>query len=65
MGRPKETEHPVTFLPTDEGWLYLAAVEDLGSRLIVGWSLSETMTNRLMVGRWRWAGPAVIPGKVC
>jgi putative transposase len=39
----------ITFLPTDEGWLYLAAVEDLGSRLIVGWSMAETMTSRLVV----------------
>jgi putative transposase len=39
----------MTFIPTLEGWLYLAAVEDLGSRMIVGWSMAETMTSRLVV----------------
>lgn len=29
----------ITYIPTDEGWLYLAAVEDLYSRKIVGLSL--------------------------
>ena len=31
----------VTYLWTDEGWLYLACVLDLYSRLIVGWAMSE------------------------
>jgi putative transposase len=31
----------LTYLPTTEGWLYLAAVMDLSSRRIVGWSMSE------------------------
>ena len=31
----------VTYLPTGEGWLYLAVVLDLYSRRIVGWGLSE------------------------
>ena len=39
----------MTYIPTHEGWLYLAAVEDLGSRMIVGWSMSGTMTSRLVV----------------
>ena len=30
----------ITYVPTDEGWLYLAAVIDLCSRRIVGWSMS-------------------------
>jgi putative transposase len=30
----------ITYLPTGEGWLYLAAVMDLASRRIVGWSMS-------------------------
>src|SRR3954447_21498074 len=28
----------ISYLPTDEGWLYLAAIEDLATREIVGWS---------------------------
>ena len=39
----------VTYIPTREGWLYLAAVEDLFSRKIVGWSMGATMTSRLVV----------------
>jgi len=39
----------ITYVPTREGWLYLAAVEDLFSRMIVGWSMGETMESRLVV----------------
>jgi putative transposase len=39
----------ITYIPTREGWLYLAAVEDLFSRRIVGWSMAATMTSRLVV----------------
>lgn len=38
----------ITFVPTGEGWLYLATVEDLYSRQIVGWSMSERITSRLV-----------------
>ena len=39
----------VTDIPTREGWLYLAVVVDLFSRLVVGWSMAATMTSRLVV----------------
>ena len=39
----------ITYIPTGEGWLYLAVVEDLFSRMIVGWSMDATMTSRLVV----------------
>jgi putative transposase len=39
----------ITYIPTADGWLYLAVVEDLFSRKIVGWSMDETMTSRLVV----------------
>jgi putative transposase len=39
----------ITYLPTGEGWLYLAVVEDLFSRMIVGWSMAEGMESRLVV----------------
>jgi putative transposase len=39
----------ITYIPTGEGWLYLAVVEDLFSRRIVGWSMDATMTSRLVV----------------
>lgn len=39
----------VTYIPTGEGWLYLAVVEDLFSRAVVGWSMDATVTGRLVV----------------
>jgi putative transposase len=39
----------ITYVPTGEGFLYLAVVEDLFSRLIVGWSMDQTMESRLVV----------------
>ena len=39
----------ITYVATREGWLYLAVVEDLFSRMVVGWSMAETMTSRLVV----------------
>lgn len=38
----------ITCIHTDEGFLYLAGVMDLYSRRIVGWSMSDTMTTRLV-----------------
>ena len=37
-----------TYIPTDEGWLYLATVIDLYSRKIVGWSMSSNMKAELV-----------------
>lgn len=39
----------ITYLATDEGWLYLASVEDLYSRQIVGWAMGERMTQDLVI----------------
>ena len=33
----------MTYIPTREGWLYLAAVLDVYSRAIVGWAMSPTL----------------------
>jgi transposase InsO family protein len=38
----------ITYIWTDEGWLYLAVVMDLYSRAIVGWSMSRRMTQQLV-----------------
>lgn len=38
----------LTYIATDEGWLYLACVLDLGSRRVVGWSMSERMKAKLV-----------------
>jgi putative transposase len=39
----------ITYIPTQEGWLYLAAILDLFSRRIVGWAMSDRMTSDLTV----------------
>lgn len=38
----------ITYIPTDEGWLYLAGVMDLCSRRIVGWSMADHMETELV-----------------
>jgi len=38
----------ITYVPTREGWLYLAAVLDVFSRRIVGWSMSERIDTMLV-----------------
>jgi putative transposase len=38
----------ITYIPTGEGWLYLASVLDLGSRRLVGWSMEATMPTALV-----------------
>jgi len=37
----------LTYVPTDEGWLYLAGVKDFGSREIVGYAMGSRMTTDL------------------
>ena len=39
----------ITYVWTDEGWLYLAVVMDLYSRMVIGWSISERMTSRFVI----------------
>lgn len=39
----------ITYIDTDQGWLYLACIMDLASRRIVGWSMSERMKTDLVV----------------
>jgi len=39
----------ITYIPTEEGWLYLATVIDLCSRKVKGWAMSERMTADLAV----------------
>lgn len=38
----------ITYIPTSEGWLYLATVIDLCSRKVVGWSMDAHMTTTLV-----------------
>jgi putative transposase len=52
----------ITYIPTREGWLYLAVVEDLFSRMVVGWSMAATMTSRLVVDALEMAVLHRLPG---
>lgn len=56
LERKFDVEHPnriwladISYIPTKEGWLYLAVVMDLYSRRIVGWSMAESMTSQLTI----------------
>jgi transposase InsO family protein len=45
----------ITYIPTHEGWLYLAVVMDLYSRKIIGWSMSGKITADLVENALRMA----------
>ena len=55
LQRNFETDRPdaawcadITYVPTAEGWLYLAVILDLFSRRIVGWAMDKRMTQQLV-----------------
>ena len=52
----------ITYIPTDEGFLYLAGVMDLCSRKIVGWSMAEHMRADLVCDALDMALAARRPG---
>ena len=37
----------MTYIPTRAGWLYLALLQDLASRRVVGWAIGTTLETRL------------------
>lgn len=39
----------ITYIPTAEGWLYLAVIIDLYSRKVVGWSMDKRMNKELVI----------------
>lgn len=43
----------ITYIPTDEGWLYLAAIKDLHTCEIVGWAMDSRMTQTLVADALR------------
>jgi putative transposase len=52
----------ITYIWTDEGWMYLAVVIDLYSRAVIGWSIQSTMSRELvcdalMMALWRRGFP--------
>jgi putative transposase len=63
-GNPNEAwTADITYVPTREGWLYLAIVEDLYSRMVVGWSMAARMTSRLVVDALAMAVQRRLPGE--
>lgn len=62
LKRDFEAEQPhqkwladITYIATQEGWLYLAAILDLYTRRIVGWAMSERMTSDLTLAALKMA----------
>src|SRR5207237_1833636 len=53
----------LTSMPTREGWLSLAAVEDLYARMVVGWSMAEPLGSRLVVDALGMAVARRLPGE--
>ena len=45
----------ITYIATDEGWLFLAVVIDLFNRQVVGWSLQPQMTRDIVINALRMA----------
>lgn len=52
----------ITYVPTREGWLYLAVILDLASRRVVGWAMQPTLDAGLAAGALRRAVAARRPG---
>ena len=55
----------ITYIRTEEGWLYLAAILDLYSRRIVGWAMSDRMTcdltkDSLQMALWQRKPSALV-----
>lgn len=56
----------ITYVPTQEGWLYLAVVLDLASRRVIGWAMRHTLERGLTLDALRMAlahrrpGPGVL-----
>ena len=45
----------ITYIATHEGWLYLAGIQDVFSRRIVGWAMSDRPTKTLVCDAWKLA----------
>ena len=51
----------LTYIATEEGWLFLVVVIDLFSRQVVGWSMRPDMQRNLVIDvLWRWPGSSAI-----
>jgi putative transposase len=52
----------ITYIPTGEGWLYLATILDLATRKIVGWSMRDHMRTELALAALTMAAQRQRPG---
>jgi transposase InsO family protein len=60
----------ITYIPTGEGWLYLASVLDLGSRRLLGYSMADHMRTELVLDALEMAvaargGDKAVAGVIC
>ena len=62
LGQNFEADRPnqkwtsdITYIPTEEGWLFLVIVLDLFSRKVVGWAMDATMTAKLVCDAFQMA----------
>lgn len=53
----------ITYIPTGEGWLYLAAVLDLATRKVVGWAMRDHLRAELALAALIMAAQRQRPGK--
>lgn len=53
----------ITYIPTDEGWLYLATVIDIASRRVVGWATADHLRTELVAEALRSACLQRRPGR--
>jgi putative transposase len=53
----------ITYIPTDEGWLFLAVVLDLFRRSVIGWSLRDDMGREIVLDALRMAWVKRHPAK--
>lgn len=52
----------ISYVPTDEGWLYTAVILDVCSRAVVGWAADEHMRTELVLDAWTMAVHSRRPG---
>ena len=69
LGRQFAVEAPdlvwasdITYVPTGEGWLYLAGIVDLCHREVVGWSMGDRLSRELVMDALRMAHGRRRPG---
>jgi transposase InsO family protein len=55
----------ITYVPTGEGWLYVAGVVDLCTRRVVGWAMADHMETGLAPTRCGWRSPAAPRPPAC